>query len=138
MTKLDIYEFLNAQDLAVLGTLSRALVPETALVAIAVTPALEVIFDTVKSSRKYANLARHAKVSLVVGWKGEVTVQYEGEADEPDGEARERYREMYFSRFPDGRDRLSWPGIVHIVVHPKWIRYSDFSAGSRLIEELRF
>ncbi len=138
VTKLDVYEFLNAQDLAVLGTLSRSLVPQTALVAFAVTPGLDVIFDTVKSSRKYANLAGHTKVSLVAGWTGEVTVQYEGEAEEPDGDARERYREIYFTRFPDGRERLSWPGIVHIVVHPKWIRYSDFNGGSRLIEEFRF
>jgi len=54
MTKADIYQFIQfiaKQKLAVLGTLSSGGSPQSALVGIAVTPGLEIIFDTVKSSR---------------------------------------------------------------------------------------
>lgn len=138
MTRRDIYEFLKATDLCVIATLSPDSIPQTALVAFAVTPDLEIVFDTVKSSRKYSNLLAHPGVSLVAGWNGEVTVQYEGEAEEPQAERRDHYREVYFNRFPEGRERLAWPGIVHIVIRPKWLRYSDFSAGGKTIEEFRF
>ena len=29
--------------------------------------------------------------------------------------------------FPDGRERLTWPGLIHVRVKPLWIRYSNFS-----------
>jgi hypothetical protein len=50
MTKADIYQFIAKQKLGVLGTLSSGGSPQSALVGIAVTPELEIIFDTVKSS----------------------------------------------------------------------------------------
>lgn len=48
------------------------------------TPELEIIFDTVKSSRKFQNLMSNSISSFVVGWTGEITVQYEGEPHQPD------------------------------------------------------
>jgi hypothetical protein len=53
MTKADIYKFIAEQKLGVLGTLSSGGSPQSALVGIAVTPELEIIFDTVKNSRKF-------------------------------------------------------------------------------------
>ncbi len=74
----------------------------------------------------------------MIGWEGEVTVQYEGIAEVLAGADLERYREIYFLTWPDGRDRLSWTAIVHFVVRPTWIRYSDFDARPQpRIEELR-
>ena len=56
--------------------------PYRVSVGIATTPRLEIVFDTVKSSRKYPNLvARHA-CSFVIGWAGEQTVQFEGQAEQ--------------------------------------------------------
>ena len=43
---------------------------------------------------------------------------------------------MYLRTHPDGRDRLSWPGITHVRVRPTWIRYSDFTQDPPLIVEL--
>ena len=40
-------------------------------------------------------------------------------------------REIY-----DGRDRLSWPGLIHVRVRPTWIRYSDFNRQPPEIVEL--
>jgi hypothetical protein len=65
----------------------------------------------------------------------ECTVQYEGIADEPTGKELERIREIYFFRFPDGRDRLQWPGITHFRTRPKWIRFSDYGKNPPVIAE---
>jgi hypothetical protein len=54
MTKADIYQFIAKQKLGVLGTLSSGGSPQSALVGIAFTPELEIIFDTVKNSRKFS------------------------------------------------------------------------------------
>ena len=58
----------------------------------------------------------------------ERTVQYEGTADMPSGDDLRRVQEIYFRVFPSGRDRLAWPGLIHIRVTPTWIRYSNFNA----------
>ena len=121
-----------------LGYISAQGAPQSALVGIAVTPDLEVIFDTVASSRKYGNLLANPAASLVIGWAGEVTVQYEGRAFQPVGAELSRYQQIYFEAYPDGPDRLSWPGIAYFVVRPKWIRYSDYDQRPPQIEEFKF
>jgi hypothetical protein len=138
MTKADIYQFIAKQKLGVLGTLSSGGSPQSALVGIAVTPELEIIFDTVKSSRKFQNLMSNSGCSFVVGWTGEITVQYEGHAGQPKGVALARYQQAYFDRWPECRSHLSWPGITHFVVRPRWIRYSDFDQNPPFIEEFTF
>ena len=127
-------DFVAACDLGVVSYLSPEGAPQSAVVGIAVTPELEIIFDTVASSRKYRNLKARAECSIVI-WSGEVTLQYEGIAEET---ADDHYKEAYLKKMPDGRDRLSWPGIAYFVVRPKWIRYSDFDARPRVIEEFSF
>jgi pyridoxine/pyridoxamine 5'-phosphate oxidase len=122
--------------LGVLGTIAPGGAPQSALVGIATTPRLEIVFDTVRSSRKYANLVARPACSFVVGWTGEQTVQFEGVAQELRTPELERYQEIYFRAWPDGPARMSWPGIVYFVVRPVWLRYSDFDQNPPLIEEL--
>ena len=43
--------------------------PQSALVGIAITPELEIIFDAVEKSRKFANIARDARVAFLIGWQ---------------------------------------------------------------------
>lgn len=136
MTKQELYAFLQQHDHAVLASVSPANTPEAALVGIAATEQLELIFDTSRDSRKYQNLLANPKVALVIGWEGEVTLQYEGEARVPAGDELERYKTVYFERFPNGRERESWPDIVYLVVRPNWLRYSDFSQEPPNIIEL--
>jgi Pyridoxamine 5'-phosphate oxidase len=138
MTKTELCQFLSAQKLGVLGYLSSGGAPRSALVGIAVTPDLDVVFDTVSSSRKYGCLAANPAASFAMGWVGEVTVQLEGQAFQPKGAELERYQQVYFAAWPDGPDRLNWPGIAYFVVRPKWIRYSDYDQRPPLIEEFSF
>jgi hypothetical protein len=92
MTRAELYAFISRHKLGVLGYLSPVGTPQSALVGIAVTPELEIIFDTVNSSRKYSALLRNPAASFAIGWTGEVTVQYEGFAFQPGGEELARYR----------------------------------------------
>jgi len=134
MSPQELADFIGARDLAVAGYISPEGGPQSAVLAFAVTPDLEIVFDTVRSSRKYRSLKANDRCSVVM-WLGEITVQYEGIAEETDSD---HYKEAYFKKLPDGRDRLSWPGITYFVVRPKWIRYSDFQARPPQIQEFRF
>ena len=138
MDKAGIHAFMAGFRYGVVSSLSAEGKPQSALVGVATTVDLEVVFDTVRSSRKYPNLCERRWASVVVGWGGEQTVQLEGEAIEPEGPELERCREAYFSVWPDGRDRLKWPGITHFLVRPRWVRFSDFDQNPPLIVELTF
>jgi general stress protein 26 len=140
MTQPDVFAFLAQHKLGVLGTIGPAGAPQAALVGIAVTPQLEIVFDTVKSSRKYPNLIARPECSFVIGgWgAGEQTVQYEGVAEELQPPDLARYQEIYFRTWLDGPARMSWPGIVYFVVRPRWIRYSDFDQNPPVICEFTF
>jgi hypothetical protein len=135
MTKAELYEFMSSHKLGVLGYLSPQGTPRSALVGIAVTHDLDIVFDTVSSSRKFACLAANPAASFAIGWAGEVTVQLEGQAFQPAGVELARYQQVYFGAWPDGPDRLNWPGIAYFVVRPRWIRYSDYDQRPALIEE---
>ena len=138
MDKTAIYIFVAGYRYGVVSSIAANGVPQSALVGIAVTPELEIVFDTVNTSRKYKNLTERASCSFVVGWGGEKTVQYEGIAAEPKGAELERCQEAYFAVWPDGLARMSWPGIAYFVIRPKWIRYSDYDQNPPLIEEMLF
>ncbi len=135
MTRAGLFAFLSSNKLAVVSSLSPAGEPQSAVVGIAVTPALELVFDTLNGSRKYRNLSANRRCSFVV-WEGAVTIQYEGMARELNGEELARYRPVYLEAWPDGVERLGWPGITYFAVQPRWIRYSDFALTPPRIEEL--
>jgi general stress protein 26 len=139
ITKELIYQFIAGRKLGAVSTVNSNGEPESAVVSIAVSESLEVIFDTVKASRKYQNILHHANVALVIGWDDEITVQYEGTAEVlGTGDEADRLRAIYYQTYPDGPQRAAtWPGLVHIKVTPNWIRYSDFNEPP-LIEELSF
>ncbi len=137
-TKRELYDFINGHKLGVVATVSSMNLPEAAVVGIAVTTDLEIVFDTIETSRKSQNLRLNPKIAFVVGWDDEITVQYEGEGDEPKGSELERCKQAYFERWPDGPEREQWPGITYFRVRPMWIRYSDFNKTPALITEQTF
>jgi hypothetical protein len=51
------------------------------------------------------------------------------------GAELERTRELYFGVYPDGRARLTWPGLIHVRITPTWLRHSDFrQTGEEILE----
>ncbi len=125
-----VLEFIRGHSLAVQASVSPTQRPQAAVVGFVVTDTFELFFDTTASTRKAANLRANAHVAFVIGGlgDGERTVQYEGVADEPAGDELARLQTLYFSRFPDAPQRLSWPGITYFRVRPTWLRFSDFAA----------
>ncbi len=69
MTKSDLHSFLKKYQLGVLGSICDAMTPQSALVGFAVTRDLHIVFDTVKSTRKYPNLIARPRCSFVIRGK---------------------------------------------------------------------
>jgi len=138
MTTEFLYKFITEHKYAVLSTVSNKNLPEAALVGIAVTEDLKIIFDTVTTSRKFQNLSDNPAIAFVIGWDDEQTVQYEGIASIPSETELTELLHTYFNVFPEGKERKAkWKDIVYFCVEPKWIRYSNFNHPER-IEELEF
>lgn len=138
MTKEQLFQFMQGQKFAVLSSVNSEGGPESALVGIAVTAELEIIFDTLTTSRKYANLKANPAAAFVLGCTGDETLQYEGTASEPVGAELARVQAVYFAKWPDGPTRMNRPNICYFVLKPKWIRFSDYGETPTLIEELTF
>ena len=126
MDRIALHAFMVRHRFGVVSSISGDGTPQSALVGIAITAQLEIIFDTVRSSRKYPNLIARPVCSFVVGWTGEQTVQFEGHATEPNGPDLKRYQEIYFAAWPECEPHMNWPGIAYFVVRPRCIRYSDY------------
>src|SRR5262245_57405909 len=141
MTRAEILEFIRCHSLAVQASVSAAGAPQAAVVGFVVTDDFEIFFDTVDTTRKAANLRSNARCAFVVGGMldgDERTVQIDGTADEPTGTDLERLKELYFVRFPDGRNRQQWRGLIYIRIRPQWLRFSDFNQSPAAITELTF
>ena len=141
MNEADLLTFLRLHRWAIEATASPLLAPQAAIIGIAVTDKLELVFDTLASSRKAANLRVNPRMALVIGgWNDSDprTVQYEGVADLPSGAELERLKQVYFAAFQDGPTRLAWPGITYVRVRPAWVRYSDFRSEPPTITEQTF
>jgi len=130
---------MRQERYAVQASVSAAGTPQSAVVGVVVSDRFEVFFDTLDSTRKAANLRRNPAIAVALGPTAEATertVQLEGTADEPRGDDLQRLLDLYFDRFPDGRDRQRWPGIMYFRVTPTWLRYSDFSTNPPIVAEL--
>ncbi|HXU65586.1 MAG TPA: pyridoxamine 5'-phosphate oxidase family protein [Polyangia bacterium] len=127
MTRADLVRRLREDRLAVVSTVAADGAPQSAVVGCAISDQLEIVFDTLEQTRKAANLRRDPRVSVVIGWDREQTAQIDGLADFPTGAELERIRAVYFQADPDGRERLTWPGLTHVRVRPRWLRWSDFA-----------
>ncbi len=133
-----LFNYIHSRRYAVEATVNSAIRPEAAVIGIAVTSALALVFDTKKTSRKYRNILQNPHLALVIGWDDETTIQYEGIAVELTGEKLVEAKKIYFAKFPDGIEREKWPEIVYLMVVPRWIRFSDFSGQEPRIQEWSF
>jgi general stress protein 26 len=131
MEQTELLAYMRSQRLGVLGTLAPSGEPQAALVGYAVTPDLEVLFDTLQTTRKCRNMKANPRVSFTigntVGSGDERTVQYEGIAEELADNSLLHLRPVYFATWPDGVERIQWPHITWCVIRPRWIRYSNFN-----------
>jgi hypothetical protein len=128
MTSSELLAFLRRHTLATVATSSTDSTPHAAVVGFVVSDRFELFFDTLATTQKVRDLRSNPRAALVIGWDEEQTAQCRGLADEPQGADLQRLQALYFQRFRDGPQRLSWAGITYVRVRPDWIRYSDFRA----------
>lgn len=133
----DLYDFMRRKRCAIIATANEWGVPEAALIDIAVTTDLEILFETTAETRKYHNLQARSQVALVIGWEDNQTLQCDGIADEPTGAAADPLIAHYLSAFPEKLSHRNWPGNHYFRVRPNWIRFSDYNS-PRMVEEYRF
>lgn len=119
-----LYDFISKRKLGVIATVTSDGKPEAAVMEVAVTPSLELIFDTPNTSRKYTNLKQNPHVAFAFGWEEWDTVQYEGIAQELSGKEREKYRKIFLAKHPDAKKWDAFPDTTYFKVLPKWIRYT--------------
>ena len=135
MTRAELLAFLRMHRLAVVSTIHDG-APQAAVVGVAISDDLEIIFDTLTTSRKYQNLRADPHAALVIGWHAEQTAQVEGVADFPTGTELYACKRVYFAAWPDGPERETWPNIGYVRVLPRWVRFSDFGTVRVRIEEM--
>ena len=134
MNVTELLAFLRRHRICVQASVSPSGAPQAAVVGFAVSDDLEIVFDTVGTTRKMSNLRQDPRVALVIGWDDEQTLQIEGVADEPQGADLARLKAVYFEVYPDGVERQAWKDITYVRVRPTWARYSDFRPGGSIIE----
>jgi hypothetical protein len=126
-----LLEFLKRQRMAVQASTSANGAPQAPVVAIVVGDGLELLFDTIRTSRKAENLRQNPRVAFVIGgWTpgDKRSVQYEGIAEELGGADLERLRRVYFGRISgEGGGAGDWPDLTYVRVRPTWIRFGDFN-----------
>lgn len=135
MTRDELVVVLRRHKLMVEATNAPGRAPQSAIVGYGVTDQCELVFDTVETTRKFQNLRADPKISAVIAWE-DGTIQLEGVADIPSGVEAERIRDAYFVAYPDGRDRLKWPGITHVRVRPRWVRVTRYTTDPPTIAEV--
>jgi hypothetical protein len=67
VNEVDLLTFLRSHRWAIEATCSTTLAPQAAIIGIAVTDQLEIVFDTLASSRKADNLHAIVGAALVAG-----------------------------------------------------------------------
>lgn len=131
-----ILDFIRRQKIAVISTVTAENKPEAAVIEFGETQELELIFDTFSSYRKYQNIQHHSQVAFVIGWDDNITVQYEGSAEELSGDRLEKYKALYFAKNSAAQRWEAREEIRYFRVRPTWIRYSDLSTRPWTIYEV--
>ena len=133
-----ILEYLHQQKLCVISTTNAQGTSQSAVVAFAETEALEIIFGTFCTTRKYNNLKNNAQVSIVIGWDDDeaITIQYEGKAEELTGNNIEQYKQLQITKNPSSANYANHPNQRYFKITPTWIRYSDLSKDEEEIFEI--
>jgi hypothetical protein len=97
-----LVRFIRGHRYAVQASVSANGGSQAGVVGIAVSDELEIVFDTVESTRKLVNLRHNPSISFVIGGcvaGDERSLQYDGVADEPAGVELERLKHIYYASF---------------------------------------
>jgi uncharacterized protein YhbP (UPF0306 family) len=120
-----VCDFIRREGRGVVATVSATGSPQAALVGLAALDDGTLIFNSHDCARKIENLGICARVAVVVGTEGDVTLQLEGTAAVLVGGERERSGAAYNDVFPGSRALTD--GFEVVEVRPDWVRVYDAS-----------
>ena len=115
---------LSGQNLGVLATMGEEY-PYTSLVGFAATEDLKnLVFATLKPTRKYANIRNHPKISILVNsgrnsaedFRDAASVTVLGRASDAEGDERDALQRIFLSKFPFLEDFVRDPACVLVKV----------------------
>jgi heme iron utilization protein len=121
----DLKDVLSSQRLGVLATTGE-IYPYTSLVGFAVSEDLKnIIFATIKATRKYENLKNHPNVSILIhnttnstaDFKDAAAVTAMGVSKDTAGDERNKYKSIYLAKFPFLEDFIENPNCVLVSVN---------------------
>ena len=127
--KRKILDFIKTKNLAVMSTVSPDGLPEAAVIGISEMDDLLLIFGTFNTYRKYTNLKNNPKVAFVIGWD-DITVQYEGVAEELIGGRKNTAKSIHLKKLPTSKKFSELKEQCYFLVKPTWIKYTDYSKNS--------
>lgn len=127
--KQQILAFLGKHLLTVIATIDiSGDKPESAVIAFAELPNLNLIFGTSNQTRKYQNLQKNNRVSFVIGWDSKIgTVQYEGVARELSEQETGDYAKILATKNPASEKFVNREHQRYFIVTPTWIRLLDIA-----------
>ena len=137
MTLDEVFDIAKSKRYLVVSTVNEAGAAEAALMGFALTQAKRSCSTLCRRAAKPSIWGAIPAAALVIGWDDNISLQIEGAARRPVSDDLVSAKEAYLSQWPDGRARENWPNIAYIVVRPKWIRYSNYSGGSRWLRSSR-
>ncbi len=132
-----ILEFLKRENLAVISYDDNGQ-PRSAVIDFSETEDLEIVFTTLTHYRKYKNLKQNPKVALVFGGRDNITIQYEGEAQELSEIEFLPYLKYHIHKNPVELKFSEMIEARFFRVSPTWVRYSDYGAKPNEIFEIKF
>lgn len=98
----------------------------------------EIVVATSLNNRKFRNVENNPRVSIVIGWDENITVQYEGIASVLHGDKLDRYQVQHFSKLPSAERYQDNLNERYILVRPKWLRYTNCNENPWQVQELDF
>ncbi|MCB2413832.1 pyridoxamine 5'-phosphate oxidase family protein [Demequina sp. TTPB684] len=126
--------FARQERLVVVSTVSPTGDPEAALVDIAADDEGTFFFNAYKTARKLNNLRANPKAAMVIGTRGEVSLQLEGPAYVAEGEEKAYLAAAHVAHYPGSR--AEHEDFEMVVIRPTWVRHYDASTRPPTVVEV--
>jgi general stress protein 26 len=128
--------FLADKMHCVISTVDPTGKPEAAFVAFSENEDLEIMIGTSTKSRKFLNIRHNPAVSIVFGFDGKRSMQYEGTVHALEGKELTERLKRHFVKHPWAAKLQENPDHAFIAIEPSWIRIVE--APPTVIGEMRF
>jgi pyridoxine/pyridoxamine 5'-phosphate oxidase len=134
--RAEIAAFARSERLVVVSTVSPAGEPEAALVDIAADDEGAFFFNAYKTARKLDNLRATPKAAMVIGTRGDVSLQLEGPAHVAEGEEKAYFAAAHVAHYPTSR--AEHEDFEMVVIRPNWVRHYDASTRPPTVVEVNW